>query len=104
MQEKSWHKIPNSGKNFHFATFLVEREAKKVKGKKNIRIIQRKFFLLFFGSSKHHLVVGKNINSFFKGKKIKWKMVNERAFVQLFSSPFFSISYDCIDHDLNLGP
>ena len=34
MQEKSLHKIPNSGKNFHFATFLVERESKKVKGKK----------------------------------------------------------------------
>jgi len=31
-------------------------------------------------------------------------MVNERAFVQLFTSLFFSISYDSIDHDLNLGP
>ena len=58
MQEKSWHKIPNFGKNFHFATcFLVEREDSKAREKNNIRIIQRKKFSLFFGSSKRYLLV-----------------------------------------------
>ena len=104
MQEKSWHKIPSSGKNFLFATFLVEREANKVKEKKKYKNNSKKFFSFIFWSSKHHLLVGKNINSFLKGKKLKWKMVNERAFVQLFSSPFFSIFYNSIDNDLNLGP